>query len=82
MVQTKTTGVFLRKRFTTPAEYEASLTYEDLIEITGDYELLAQYALASSATDSLRMGRFNGLMAKAAELKAKATSLASSGGNL
>ena len=55
----------LKKHFTTNAEYFASLTRSDFMELSEGYIALAAAALTSKAPYELRRERADGLLAKA-----------------
>lgn len=55
----------LKKRFATHAEYMASLTRSDFMEMSEAYTALAAAALGSSASYELRRQRADALLAKA-----------------
>ncbi len=55
----------LKKHFTTYAEYFASLTRSDFLELSEGYMALAAAALGASAPHELRRERADTLLAKA-----------------
>lgn len=55
----------LKKRFATHAEYMASLTRSDFMEMSEAYTALAAAALGGSASYELRRQRADALLAKA-----------------